>query len=193
MQPRIEASFFFFPAEGRERRSHLSWPLSSPLPGISGGSRAVDNDSCWETGHCVGAPLGSSSREVSVPPSPPGDAQLQPARSSEAGAQGRGSNLKRKKKKKSHSRNSQLTFLLSISLPGKKPHKQRMAAAMHFLLVRVLLKLLNVQTSTFLFVSFVCVVISYPLQFSQGLCTPNHQNQSPKKTVLHPRWKDAEV
>lgn len=103
---------------------------------------------------------------------------------------------KKKKKRKSHSRNSQLAFfLLSISLQGKKPHKQQMTAAMHFLLVRVLLKLLNFQTSTFLFVSLVCLFISYPLQFSQGLCTPNRQNQSPEKTQnpIGSKTKDAEV
>lgn len=41
--PRIKE----FCARRRQRSSHLSWPLSSPLLSICGCSKAVDNDSCW--------------------------------------------------------------------------------------------------------------------------------------------------
>lgn len=58
-------------------------PLSSSLSDISGRSRAVDNDSCWEMSGSVAALLGPTSREVSTPQAPLRDPQLQQQRAIE--------------------------------------------------------------------------------------------------------------
>lgn len=54
--------------------------------------RVVDNYACWEMRRCVAALLGSSSREVLVPQSPPGDPQLQQQRAVELEPRGRAAN-----------------------------------------------------------------------------------------------------